>query len=333
MARVGGPQPRALGVGAALFGVIAFGCTCSVAEERPESTGSTQEQSPAPPSQGRPLPPRVLYLPDAASPGVHVESLPSTAPFGVDGPRRCSAEMVDIGGRFCIDRFEASLEDRKSGQRLSPYYHPTSGQTRATYERWVGRAASQGPARSRAMAVPAPPPFQLEGGIEPVARSLRGVVPSGYLNRPLAEAACRNAGKRLCTSEEWVTACEGFRKTRFPYGVSYENGRCNVFRSAHPAAVLHGNASQGHLDPRLNQVREGDDPLLRLTGGTPECRSEWGADAAYDMVGNLDEWVSDPGGVFVGGFYARATRSGCEARIESHAPEYFDYSLGVRCCR
>ena len=38
-------------------------------------------------------------------------------------------------------------------------------------------------------------------------------------------------------------------------------------------------------------------------------------------------------GSFVGGFYARATREGCDARISSHAREYFDYSLGTRCCR
>jgi hypothetical protein len=110
-------------------------------------------------------------------------------------------------------------------------------------------------------------------------------------------------------------------------------GRCNVLRDIHPAAVLHGDASEGHLDPRLNQVSQGEDPLLRPTGGTPECRSEWGADAIYDMVGNLDEWVSDSGGVFVGGFFSRATREGCDARIEAHGPSYFDYSLGVRCCR
>lgn len=62
----------------------------------------------------------------------------------------------------------------------------------------------------------------------------------------------------------------------------------------HPAATLHGNASVGHLDPRLNTVREKNgDPLLRATGTTSRCKSEWGDDAAWDMNGNLDEWVDD----------------------------------------
>jgi hypothetical protein len=69
-----------------------------------------------------------------------------------------------------------------------------------------------------------------------------------------------------------------------------------------------------------------------LTGATAGCRSDWGNDAIYDMVGNLDEWVDDPSGVFVGGFYARSTREGCEARVGVHPPVYYDYSTGARCC-
>ncbi|HEY8945757.1 MAG TPA: hypothetical protein VIM73_15915, partial [Polyangiaceae bacterium] len=100
---------------------------------------------------------------------------------------------------------------------------------------------------------------------------------------------------------------------------------------SHPAGVLHRDASREHRDPRLNLVADAEGPLLRKTGETPTCRSEWGSDAVFDMVGNVDEWVAD--GSFVGGFYARATREGCDARISSHAREYFDYSLGARCCR
>jgi hypothetical protein len=50
------------------------------------------------------------------------------------------------------------------------------------------------------------------------------------------------------------------------------------------------------------------------------------------MVGNLDEWVEDPKGMFVGGFYSRAKRDGCQSVVRNHPTYYFDYSLGVRCC-
>jgi formylglycine-generating enzyme required for sulfatase activity len=90
----------------------------------------------------------------------------------------------------------------------------------------------------------------------------------------------------------------------------------------------------GHTDPRLNLIVErGKDSVLRLTGATDGCVSRWPSGEVHDMVGNLDEWVADPSGVFVGGFYARATKEGCEARIASHSPLYYDYSLGTRCCR
>jgi formylglycine-generating enzyme required for sulfatase activity len=148
-----------------------------------------------------------------------------------------------------------------------------------------------------------------------------------------AERACANAGKRLCRIEEWVTACRGQQNRKFPYGEAYVEGTCNVSRGTHPARALHGNASIGHLDPRLNLVTENGDPLLRKTGATPLCASEWGDDAVYDMVGNLDEWIDDPDGTFVGGFFSRGTHEGCDSIITVHPFEYYDYSLGVRCCK
>jgi sulfatase modifying factor 1 len=77
----------------------------------------------------------------------------------------------------------------------------------------------------------------------------------------------------------------------------------------------------------------GGGPLLRRTGETPECQSRWGDAALFDMNGNLDEWVDDPKGRFVGGFFSRSTKNGCQAGVTNHPPRYFDYSTGVRCCR
>jgi hypothetical protein len=233
--------------------------------------------------------------------------------------------MVDVRGAFCIDRFEISLIDAKAAEPLSPHYHPTRAQTVASHARYRRQL------RRGAPAVPEPPAFQLTSEPAPIARSLPGVIPQGYLSGELAERACRAAGKRLCALGEWLTACRGQQGRKFPYGSEYVEGACNVFREAHPAAVLHGDASREHLDPRLGLVSTDKGPLLRRTGASSGCRSEWGSDAVLDMVGNLDEWVQDAG--FVGGFFSRATREGCDARIASHPPQYFDYSLGARCCR
>lgn len=277
--------------------------------------------------------PRLLYLPDGGDLVTNQGQLePLPAPLLPNQPPLvsggCPADMVAIRREFCIDRYEASLADVQE-RSLSPYYPPAHDELVHV----LGVFRNVSPNGRRAPPLPLPPDFSVDAGFEPRARSLPQVVPSGYMSGNMARRACENAGKRLCKPDEWVTACKGQRATKFPYGDSYADGVCNVFRDSHPAVLLHGDASKNHLDPRLNLMEDAQGPLLRKTGATQACRSDWGQDAIYDMVGNLDEWVDEPTGAFQGGFYARATREGCESRIAVHPPQYFDYSLGVRCCR
>ena len=247
--------------------------------------------------------------------------------------RACPEEMV-LAGATCIDRWEVSTVDARTGAPLSPFYPPHPNLIRRVLEVWDVERDSFGSPSARRMPLPDLPRIQRTEPFEPKAVSQPGVVPQGYFTYYLAKQACENAGKRLCTEEEWVTACRGARDTPYPYGGNYSRFKCNVHRFLHPAFVLHGNSSAGHTDPRLNLIDEsGRDPLLRLTGATPDCASRWPEGDLYDMVGNLDEWIADASGVFVGGFYSRATDKGCEARIASHSPSYYDYSLGTRCCR
>ena len=60
---------------------------------------------------------------------------------------------------------------------------------------------------------------------------------------------------------------------------------------------------------------ERGEPLLMPTGTLATCASDWGERPVYDMNGNLDEWVEDEHGRFVGGFYARGRKDGCQASI------------------
>jgi len=301
--------------------VSVSGCKCEPAAEEEAPPKPVRHLPPAPP-------PVTLYVPDAAA----VVASGSPPVRGVTSGT-CPSEMVSIGGRFCIDRFEASLVETKTGQSLSPYYPPTFYHTRSAYKTWQRERENMGPAEYRILPIPEPPEFQLTGSFEAKATVERGVTPSGYVSGVVAERACANAGKRLCTEEEWVTACRGELDRKYPYGEVYEQGVCNVFNGKHPAAILHGSASKGHLDPRLNQFAYQGGPLLHTTGSNTRCASRWGDDAVFDMVGNLDEWIDDEEGVFLGGFYARNTREGCLSRISAHPRAYFDYSLGVRCCQ
>lgn len=289
----------------------------------------SEDDSRAPPTPAPPVPPSkapsLLFLPDGGDVALEGQR-PFPAEFGAVSAGRCPVEMVDVAGRFCIDRYEASLVDARLGRTVSPYFGARRADVRFALEAFENTAPRGAPP------FPRPPDWELDEAFAVKALSRARVTPNGYVSGLLAREACGNAGKRLCNPAEWLTACRGERPRKFPYGDRYEPGACNVFREAHPAAVLWGDASKNHLDPRLNLVATELGPLLRLTGDTPRCRSEWGSDAVFDMVGNLDEWVDEPGGAFLGGFFSRATENGCEARVTEHPPEYFDYSTGVRCC-
>ncbi len=246
--------------------------------------------------------------------------------------RACPVEMARVSG-FCIDRWEAHTVDQKSGQLLSPFYPPEPRLLELVFQYWSVEASRVGNERARHFALP-PLPLHQRGAFSARAVSAPGQLPQGYMTYFSAKNACENAGKRLCSEDEWVAACRGNKRSQFPYGGNYQPGRCNVHRAQHPAYELHGNSSLGHLDPRLHLVFEdGKVPLLFVTGQAEQCRSETDDGALFDMVGNLDEWVDDEQGVFVGGFYSRATKEGCDAKIENHGPAYTDYSIGVRCCK
>ncbi len=260
----------------------------------------------------------------------------STAAASTSAPSTklaCPGDMVSIAGRYCVDRFESTLVDGKTARVLSPDFPSTPNLLEIVLGDWATERAHWGDAHARAFPLPEVPSWQRGVKMEPIAVPLFGARPNGYVTGLVAESACAAAGKRLCSLDEFTTACRGEDDTDFPYGAEYQDGVCNVFREDHPAALLHHNASMGHLDPRLNRVRAKGRLLYETAGARPACRSAWGGDAVYDLVGNLDEWVDEGGGAFAGGFYSRSTRSGCDAVITAHPKVYADYSTGVRCCK
>jgi formylglycine-generating enzyme required for sulfatase activity len=243
----------------------------------------------------------------------------------------CSADMVRVDDRFCIDRYEASIVDDLQQRAASPHYPPSPDLVTKVLEDWNRKV--EGGTSGLPMPLPELPAWQKELGWRPRAVSQPEVLPQGYATQIIAAVACSSAGKRLCTTEEWRTACRGERRTKFPYGDTYQEGVCNVHRAQHPAEMLNLDYTDGLLDPRMNQMSsEQTGPLLRPTGGTPGCASRWGDDAVHDMVGNLDEWSADPNGVLLGGFFSRQTQDGCDATNTRHPPDFFNYSIGIRCC-
>jgi hypothetical protein len=192
---------------------------------------------------------------------------------------------------FCVDVHEASLV-RLDGSPWSPYVHP----------------------------------------YEPVrAVSIEGAVPQGYVDQVTAEDACLASGKRLCTDEEWLRACQGPGGTTYPYGDEAALGTCNDHRAVHPAVEYFGTTEDwifSELDNAcLNQLPSS----LATCGAHPGCVT---AEGALDMMGNLHEWTSDPNGTFRGGFYVDTSINGpgCLYKTTAHDVHHWDYSTGFRCC-
>jgi tRNA A-37 threonylcarbamoyl transferase component Bud32 len=243
----------------------------------------------------------------------------------------CSEDMVRVADQFCIDRFEATIVEDTGQRPLSPSYPPSPDLVTKALADWARRV--EGGTTGLPVPLPELPAWQREPGWRPRAVSQAGVTPHGYATQIIAAVACSGAGKRLCSTDEWRLACRGERGTRFPYGDSYRQGVCNVDRDEHPAEMLKIDYTDGLLDPRMSQLpSEAGGPLLRPTGASAGCASRWGNDAVYDMVGNLDEWSADHNGVLLGGFYSRRTQEGCDHTNSKHGPDFFNYSLGIRCC-
>ena len=220
---------------------------------------------------------------------------PSNLPAQSPGGPGCPDGMARVDN-FCVDRYEAALMQVNNDNTLtpwSPYLNP--GQTRVR------------------------------------AWSAAGVVPQGYITQVQASQACQQAGKRLCTDNEWLRACQGSQGRTYPYGSTFEAGACNTVRTCHPV-VQYFESNQNWVWSRLghsciNQLPEG----LAPTGQYSACVTDEGI---HDMSGNLHEWTSDPTGTFRGGFYVDAVRNGpgCLYRTTAHNTQHWDYSTGFRCC-
>ena len=159
------------------------------------------------------------------------------------------------------------------------------------------------------------------------AVSLPAVIPAANLTWFQAQEACANAGKRLPTSAEWQIGATGTPDA------GPDNGTTNCNSNA---------------------------VSVTLTGARKDCESTRGA---FDMVGNLDEWVAEwvplstacstwgglsddlmclfgasttavsPGALLRGGDFRNRTSAGPLAVVGSGGPFSSRPFIGFRCAR
>jgi hypothetical protein len=123
-----------------------------------------------------------------------------------------------------------------------------------------------------------------------------GDFPRSNVSFEEAKKTCAKQGKRLCTSEEWMWACGGQDGLAYPYGKAFEQERCNA------------------------------DTHILGSGGKINCSSPFGA---FDMVGNVFEWVTDKAGApaLMGGPYSKCQTVSPSANGDAKPQN------GLRCCK
>lgn len=167
------------------------------------------------------------------------------------GAKNCPADSVPVGN-VCVDLYEASAWETIDAKTIKKI---RAGKIKSAED--LAQATQRGETDDYDPACP-----DNAGGCTSLyAVSLAGVAPARNLTWFQAEAACRNAGKRLLRNQEWQAAALGTPDPGTDDGAT----SCNI-QSAGPVP----------------------------TGSRSACVSDVGA---FDLVGNVWEWVAEWGGV------------------------------------
>jgi len=159
----------------------------------------------------------------------------------------------------------------------------------------------------------------LEGG---KAISAAGVESAGGVTWHEAQAACEAAGKRLCTEEEWLTACTG--------AIPVDENGDGVFSNDTLVGNQHSYGEHFRQGWCADSRKKNDARLLE-TGTHPRCATPTGI---YDLEGVHKEWVglTPDRAALKGGSYFSGTSARCAYYKDSEAPDTRDKSIGFRCC-
>lgn len=149
-------------------------------------------------------------------------------------------------------------------------------------------------------------------------------IPGTRMSWFAARDACAASGKRMCTEEEWLAACQG--------APPIDDNGDGVFSddmvegTSYPYGDYH--------DPRRCWDGQGADGMRPVyTGEMPGCRSK---DGVYDLTGNVEEWVGadEKKAVLLGGaFDTSQDHARCYRRNDTFGPGYANVRTGFRCCR
>ena len=206
------------------------------------------------------------------------------------GPLECPEDMVSVEDAFCMDIYEASRSD-------------------ATED-------SMGHDNSTAVSRP--------GVIPWYTNPMSGDVLTLY------ELACQTAGKRLCSRQEFFSACSGPDDSTYVFGNAFDREICNCvdtfcddYCEEHGIPNCNTSANCGYT---YNSFR------IQPTGTFPGCTNSYGT---FDLCGNV--WEIVPSVEDSRGYEVRGGAFNCASARNRLAcgfnAGWTDLYAGFRCCK
>jgi protein-disulfide isomerase/uncharacterized membrane protein len=150
------------------------------------------------------------------------------------------------------------------------------------------------------------------------------VIPATRMSWYAAKEACEKAGKRLCTQQEWLSACQG--------KIAIDDDQDGEFADD----LVEGNAypyGEYHDRKRCWDGKNRDEFRPVYTGEMPGCVTD---DNVYDMTGNVEEWVgtTESEASLMGGAYDTSKdHARCSRNNDTFGPGYANKKTGFRCCK
>ncbi|MBN2496691.1 MAG: SUMF1/EgtB/PvdO family nonheme iron enzyme [Deltaproteobacteria bacterium] len=146
------------------------------------------------------------------------------------------------------------------------------------------------------------------------------------------QLACENAGKHLCTEEEWNSVCVGPGRTTYAYGNGWDRERCNCVNT-----FCDDYCDEYGIEDCDDSDRCGYNYYcfhVMPTGQYPECVDAYGA---YDVAGNVWEIVVSQDDPYGRGWEVRGGAFNCASPAARLACYYnagwAALYAGFRCCK